>query len=157
MSNPDINIQVGDTRFNFRVAGIITTGNKVLLHKPNICDFWNMPGGRVKSGENTLEAFNRECVEEMGVTFDNATLMHVAENFFTWQGKKSHELLFVYKVDIPSSHKLAKQQDFPSCESDEVIYKWFDKAEVINERCLPEIIYKLVERTDNEIQHTFGH
>lgn len=157
MSNPDINIQVGDTRFNFRVAGLITNGNRVLLHKPKICDFWNIVGGRVKSGENTLQAFNRECEEELDLSFEKPILIHIAENFFTWQGNKAHELLFVYRVDLPDSHKLAKKQDFPSCESDEVIYRWFDKAKVINERCLPEIIYSLVERNDNDILHTIGH
>ena len=56
----DVSIMVGDTKFNFRVACILENNNRVLLHKANIDNFWNMPGGRIKAGENSLCAIKRE-------------------------------------------------------------------------------------------------
>lgn len=68
---------VGDTKFNFRVACILENNNRVLLHKADIDNFWNMSGGRIKAGENSLCAIKREMEEELNVKLKNPKLIHI--------------------------------------------------------------------------------
>ena len=56
----DVNFSVDANRFNFRVAGFIRIDDKILLQKSPQMDFYNLPGGRVKFGESTVEAIIKE-------------------------------------------------------------------------------------------------
>jgi ADP-ribose pyrophosphatase YjhB (NUDIX family) len=149
----DITVMIGEHGFNFRVAAIIECEGKMLLHKPENWDFWNLPGGRVKCGEQTLSAIKRELKEELGVTIEELKLVEVSENFFAWQGKPAHELLFVYKIVVSPDHELYSKQDFPSLDHDDMVYHWFEKDEIKNYKCLPELIYKWAERNDFDFEH----
>ncbi|MGD0032945.1 hypothetical protein SLT67_16395 [Paenibacillus illinoisensis] len=51
MTNPNnnnISYERNNSKFNFRVAGIVMDVGRVLLHKTEQDDFWNLPGGRVE-------------------------------------------------------------------------------------------------------------
>lgn len=156
MDNQDINIRIDGMRFNYRVAAVIEYKNKILLQKPSDWKFWNLPGGRVKVNENSLDALKREIKEELGYEFNNFKFIHLAENFFKWQGKQVHELLFIYKIKLSDSDKLTKMNNFSALDIDNMIYKWFDKKKVRNIKCLPGLIYQIVEKEDDEFIHTFG-
>ena len=47
MTNPNnnnISYERNNNKFNFRVAGIVMDAGRVLLHKAEQDDFWNLPG-----------------------------------------------------------------------------------------------------------------
>lgn len=150
----DISLMIGDFRFNFRVAGYITCCDKVLLHiGTGAANHWNMPGGRLKIGEQTLDGIKRELYEELGYEFDNYTLINVSENFFNYAGVDSHELLFVYEIKIDKNHELYKKQDFESLDHDGMLYKWFNKEEAQKLHILPVIIYDFLKMQDIKLYH----
>ena len=64
MGTRDVNFTFEDGRFNYRVAGLVVNGDKILLQTNPAVDFHNMIGGRVKLLESTTEALIRECNEE---------------------------------------------------------------------------------------------
>lgn len=117
-------------KFNFRVAGIFRNGDKVLLQKnKKDGNYYSLIGGRVKFLEDTKKAIIREVEEETGVLLsDNeVSLIEVVENFFMYDNVKSHELLFVYKID---SSKINAMDEFQTLDKKEVsLNKWYDIKE----------------------------
>lgn len=146
MQNEDISIVKDGVKFNFRVALLIKNKNKVLLESTK--DFWNMPGGRVKFGESTLQSIKRETIEEFGINIENIRLLHIAENFFSWMGNNQQELLFVYVANLNDNHELVSKNNFKSKDSDRKTFKWFNINLIRNKeiKCLPQVIYELVDQ-----------
>ena len=149
----DISLIVDNVKLNYRTAVLFFCENNVLLHKPSTDDFWNMPGGRVKFGEDSLSAIKREMQEELGYEIKHAKLLCYCENFFNYDNTDYHELLTVYKVEISKDEQLAQKQDFAPLDKENVLFHWFDKNQVKNVKCLPKIIYDLVEKKNNDIFH----
>ena len=112
MGTRDVNFTFEDGRFNYRVAGLVVNGDKILLQTNPAVDFHNMIGGRVKLLESTTEALIRECNEELGFTPTDFSLIRVAESFFEWEGTPVQEVVFVYLIKVDDNHMLAKKQDF---------------------------------------------
>ena len=154
MQPQDIVFDVGDGHFNFRVAGYMEFNNKILLHMQPQTDFWNFPGGRVQIKEDSLTSLKREFMEELGYEVKNAHLMEVCENFFDFDNKHYHELLFLYKVEVSADDEIVLKQNFDSLDKEGVIYRWIDKAEIPNVKCLPILIYDVAKRQDHSFQHS---
>lgn len=55
--------------------------------------------------------------------------------------------------EINENQELAKKQDFENLDGDGFVFHWFDKSEIKNLKCLPEIIYEIVERNSKDIIH----
>ncbi len=53
-------------------------------------------GGRVEFGERTIDAIEREIVEELSTGVTDLRLLGVLENLFTFDGGQGHEIVFVY-------------------------------------------------------------
>ncbi len=94
---------MGPGRFNFRSAGIISREGYILIHRAVSDAFWALPGGRVEWGESTAEALAREIEEELGVAGQVGGLSIVVENFFTYAGKRYHELAYYFPVSLPET------------------------------------------------------
>lgn len=155
MAHDDLTFYLNDIdTFNYRVAGYIHSGTKVLLHMSHNSSHWNLVGGRVKIHEDSCSALIRELQEELHHTFFSGQLKirSVNENFFYHLGRHSTEILVIYDLEIPAGHELTK---FKSFEEDKTTYKWYEKSEVVPEKifCLPVQIYKLVK----EDNWTFCH
>ena len=65
MEKADISVIVGEHLLNYRVSAIIKKENKVLVHHSIGSEHFTLPGGRVKEGESSIEALQREIKEEM--------------------------------------------------------------------------------------------
>ena len=154
MENKDISLMIGNVGFNYRVAALVECDDMILLHKPNDWDFWNLPGGRVKTTEPSVKALERELEEEIGYKLEGFKLIHFAEIFFMLQGKIAHDLLLVYKVSLSKEHPLIKLKEFIAKDRNDIIYRWFKKEEVKDIKCLPELIYFLTNKKDEEFLHT---
>jgi ADP-ribose pyrophosphatase YjhB (NUDIX family) len=59
-------IALQESRFHYRVAGVVTHARRVLLHRSEIDDFWSLPGGRARLFEAAQDALRREMREELG-------------------------------------------------------------------------------------------
>lgn len=143
MKNTDISYKNEElnVKFNFRVALICRSNNKILLQKSDKDIYWSLIGGRVKLDEDTKSAIIRECEEELGVLLkrDELCLIKVIENFFTYNQIKFHEILFIYTVD--DNEILNKLDNFKTLDKEDVVNKWIDYEE-INELDLQPTIVK---------------
>lgn len=96
----DIVVKIEEYTFNVRVAGIITNQDKILLHKSKEDDFYALPGGRIKIGEDSKQSLKREFQEEIGTEIAIEKFLGVVENFFEYNNKKYHELMLLYQVSL---------------------------------------------------------
>ena len=95
----DISVKIENKKFNFRVALVPYKDGKILVQNSVKDGYLSLVGGRVKLNETTIEAVKRETEEELGFELDASklSLIKVCENFFTYNDKDFHEILFVYK------------------------------------------------------------
>ena len=135
-----ISFLVDDVRFNLRAVAVIVDDGYALLHRATFENFWSLPGGRVEVGEPSAMTVARELVEELGPTCEAQVgrLLWVVENFFTYEGVRSHELGMYYHVTLgAASPYLAKERAFEGIEEDlplhegervGLIFQWFPLA-----------------------------
>lgn len=129
----DINFDVDGIIVSVRSCGIIINGDNILLHKKTYDDFYALVGGRVKANESTIAAVKREFYEELNINVDVVKMLYCIENFFSYDEKKHHELMFVY---------LVKTSDSIPSESfviDENVFCWVDKCKFSNIKIKPSI------------------
>jgi len=69
--------------------------------------FYRPLGGAVKFGEKSIDALKREIKEEIDEKILNIKYLATLENIFTFNGKKGHEIVFVYdsKFKDPNVYK----------------------------------------------------
>ena len=61
-------------------------------------EYYALPGGAKHHGETLLEALDRECLEELGVTIKNLGLRFVRE--YRWRDAEIHQVEFLYECEI---------------------------------------------------------
>ena len=134
-----ISFEVGGSIFNYRVAGLAVDGDKVLLHRAEIDDFWSLPGGRVEAGESSREALVREMREEMGVDIVVGRLLWVAESFFEYGGERHHVVGLCFLMELPQGRLPAGGSNgFEGLEDSslKLFFRWFAPGD------LEEIVVK---------------
>jgi 8-oxo-dGTP pyrophosphatase MutT (NUDIX family) len=98
-----------------RVSAMILQPDRgILLCRFSHLDFWMLPGGRVKQGEDLTHAMVRELVEELGVEPSATALRWVIENYFDVGGSPMAEVGFYFAVDLPAG--TAAPDGFPGRE-----------------------------------------
>lgn len=96
----DISVMLDGYKFNYRVAAIIKKNDKILLHKSKKDDFYAVPGGRVKVGESSIKTLKREFIEEMKKDININDFIGLVENFFEYNEKKYHEIMFLFNAEF---------------------------------------------------------
>ena len=86
------------------VLGIVIKDNKLLVlegfdEKKNEF-FYRALGGGIEFGEKSDEALKREFLEELGIEIEIDKYLGLAENIFEFNGRKAHELVLMYKINI---------------------------------------------------------
>ena len=147
----DINFSIDNNRFNFRVAGFITCKGKILLQKSTEQVFYNLPGGRVKFGESTIDGIKRELKEELLIDIDTPPLFYVGENFFKWEDKDVQELVFIYRIELEEKYLDILEHHKVPDNATEYTY-WVDKDTLPTLDCRPNLIYDLLK-----IEKDFTH
>ena len=77
----DINFNYGDITLNVRVAGVYIENGKVLMSRHKNSTFKNLPGGRIKLGEDSISALKREYMEELDKEIEIISEPLILENF----------------------------------------------------------------------------
>ena len=147
----DITVMIGEVKFNFRVGLIIEKEDKILIEINPDFDFVCIPGGRVKTLENSKDALIREMKEEMGILFDKKELVlkSIIENFFELENQKIHELFYVYKIKL-SKNDNRIYENMKNIDSKENYYKWINKKELDKINLVPVSLINLKQSDEFE-------
>jgi len=99
---------------------IINRKNELLLIKrrdndPNAAGSWEIPGGRLSSGENPFEGLKRETKEETGLDIEILNKLNT-QNFTRGDGQKITMLIFLCK---PLSNSISLSEEHTN-------YEWTD-------------------------------
>ncbi|MBT9457535.1 MAG: NUDIX domain-containing protein [Burkholderiaceae bacterium] len=127
-----ISFIVDGHKFQLRAAAVIVHDGSVLLHRTEFDPFWALPGGRVEPGEDAATTVTREMQEETGQDVVCERLLHVAENFFDYQGQRHHELGLYFLAHFrPDSPLLAKDRVHIGIEGNQRLeFAWFSLTEL---------------------------
>ena len=86
------------------VICVFRNGSRILaargFDKQKAEHFFRPIGGAVEFGETTTQAIRREVKEELGVEIDGVKRLGVLENLFRYNGKPSHEIVFVFDASF---------------------------------------------------------
>lgn len=154
MEDIDIKIDNLYENFKFRVNGILIHDNRILLVKIHKNNFYCLPGGHVKVGEDTEHAIMREFKEETGYTVKVNKLIAITENFFTRENKKRiHELGIYYLLDIEDKEKI-NYKESETMEDDMKMYlKWIPVKEIKNIDFKPIELREKIENKNINFEH----
>lgn len=122
-------------KISVKALCLIEHKGKLLLNKgyDKVKDktFFRIIGGGVNFREETEKALRREFKEELESEIENLQPVGVIENIFTYEGEKSHEIMFIYRGDL-SNKKLYKQKLIPNVDSRDFPAQWVPISDILN-------------------------
>jgi len=153
-----ITFETSQGQFNYRVAGVAIVDGRVLLHQAAGDDFWTLPGGRLEAMETASDALCREMLEEAALAVTVSRLLWIVENFFTYGGKKVHELLLCFEMAVPDSVNLQAQfrgtEDFRGTEgTTELTFRWHPLDQLHTVRIAPIFLCEALRNVPRSIAH----
>lgn len=149
LRSEDLTVQVGDFTFNQRAAEILIQESAILLEYNQKGDYWVLPGGRIKAGEDSKTGVEREWSEELGAEVQGTRLIALIENFFIHDGAGSqrhfHEISMYYQLES-SGHTTSIPfqigQKFHGAENKELNYCWVPLEELESINFHPKVLKK---------------
>lgn len=152
-----IRIESENTCFNYRVVGVAVHENSVFLHQAEGENFWTFPGGRAEFGECAEQTLRREMREEIGVDVEVVRLLWFVENFFTYAGKRYHEIALYFLMRLPSGCSyLVEPGPFQGDEQGiKLTFRWFPhRPETLSSLPLyPSFLRTALEELPESVQH----
>lgn len=138
------------TKIRSMVMGIVIVDNKILLteHFSKEYPFYRCIGGGIEFYEKSTDAIKREFKEEIATDVIIDKYLGLAEELFVHKGKRGHEMIQLYKVNLNTDNI---QDEYPILDSD-VIAKWIDVDDVISGKKIvfPELIVDYVKELVKE-------
>lgn len=145
----DVSYVIGNSKFNYRVCGVMIHDGKILAMHDERSPYYYLPGGRVKMGETAEQAIIREIMEELSFTPHIIRPLWLNQGFFTEDVDHLHyhELCVYFLLDVNSIDLLEKGEKFTLNElnhkhefewlpfgrlKDEYFYPIFLKTEIYN-------------------------
>ena len=149
--NRDLSLMIDDVKLNVRVGAIIKYKGKVLVEKNRNVDFAVVPGGRIKTLEDSKVALLRELREELGIDFSNVDmeLASLIENFFEFNNNNYHELYFLYKLELDDDYGIV--DGVINLDDGESNYYFLDRDELEKTKMLPVVLKKIA--FDDSFKH----
>ena len=128
------------------VLGLAIKNNKLLVSegfdkiKNEI--FYRCLGGGIEFLEKSEEALKREFLEEINISITVKDFLGISENIFTYQGKKAHELILFYSIEI--SDENYQEEYIVTDDHGKTVAKWIDINEFKNKNKIlyPEEVFK---------------
>ncbi|MGI2327985.1 NUDIX hydrolase [Planococcus sp. YIM B11945] len=149
----DTTFELENQVFNFRVAGVWIENGHVLLHKQAGDLHWALPGGRAQMQEESKACLEREMKEELDVAVEVDRLLCVVENFFSYDGRKFHEIGFYYLIHGTEDQPYFQTGSFHGPEGKRLLYQWVPFSEVPQMALQPEFLRKALSELPGETQH----
>ena len=85
--------------------------------------FYRCLGGGIEFLEKSTDALRREFKEEIDVDIEVGDFLGVDDNIFTYNGKKAHELVLYYNVDVKN---LEDKDEYKILDERNSYAKWVD-------------------------------
>ena len=144
----DINFKEEGYTFNFRVAALIRNENKILVEQNKQVDYYGLPGGRCKLGEDSISAIIREMLEETGEEMEYVRSVGILENFFISRYTHSpyHEILLIHELKFKNKDVYRKDNIINLEEKKDAKFYWKEIDEL--NKCKPEIVFKHLNDTE---------
>ena len=123
------------TRIGAKALCLFRHGDKVLLAKgydPNKNEYFFRPiGGGIEFGETSVQAIEREVLEEIQQQIAQPKLICVLENLFSFDGQQGHEIVFVYDAEFVDS-ALYKEAEIQGHETNGFTYiaQWLSREQI---------------------------
>lgn len=128
--------------------GLAIKNNKLLVSegfdKVKNETFYRCLGGGIEFLEKSEEALKREFLEEINVDITVKNFLGISENIFTYQGKKAHELILFYSIEISDENY---QEEYKVIDDHgETVAKWIDIDEFKNKNKIlyPKEVFKYI-------------
>ena len=156
----DLSMMVDEgIKLNVRTTGIFTKDGKVLVHYSEKDGHYALPGGRVKAGEDSMQALQREVREEIGAEIKNIFSMGVMENFFKNAKCNYHEYMWMIKAEFEdkSFYENEKVYGYEDDDGEKLIFDWIDidKLEQVDFR--PNAAIPYIKNLDGKVHHVINH
>lgn len=156
--NIDIKLRTFDSKFKYRVSGILIHNNKLLVVKVGNNNYFNLPGGHVELGEMSIDSIIREFKEEVNTPIKVIKPIAITESIFrTKKGIKNHELAIVYLLE-KNGNLTISDDDFDIIENDKgkikkLHFKWISLDELKDYNFRPSQIITQLIKKDYELKH----
>lgn len=147
----DIVWDVNETsRFNYRVAALVISEQRILLGRSKTDQYWHVLGGRVRIGETANDAVVREVFEELGLRVRTSTLTLVNENFFAAEGRHFHELGLYFACEIDDVKTSFPDDGGEHCgpEGDKTSFAWFPLDAITTVDLRPQFLRTLLSELE---------
>jgi ADP-ribose pyrophosphatase YjhB (NUDIX family) len=151
-----IQFDEGNNRFNYRIVGVATHNDRVLLHRADGEQFWTLPGGRGELGETAEQTLRREFVEELDTEIEVVRLLWFVENFFTYDGRDYHELALYFLIRLPALSRYLRQDRFNGWEKNTTLFfQWFPQEPAVLEELplLPAFLQNRLQALPTSAEH----
>ena len=142
----DLSLDINDYKLNIRAAGLIIHNNKILTHRNINADHYCLPGGRVELGESSDKTMKREIKEELGKDIEIQKYVSTIENFFILDGKKYHEIFFLYKIEFKKEEDKKIEYTLKNIEGKDYLqYQWIDLSKIDEYNILPICLKDIIK------------
>jgi ADP-ribose pyrophosphatase YjhB (NUDIX family) len=96
-------------------------------------NFYRLLGGHVEFGETAEAGIRREIAEELNSEVENLKLLAVIENIFTYEGRKGHEIDYLFSADLVKQD-LYKRNTIHVVENESLDFEaeWIPVASVLS-------------------------
>ena len=101
-------------------------------YDPNKDEYFFRPiGGGIEFGETSVQAIEREVLEEIQQQIAQPKLICVLENLFSFDGQQGHEIVFVYDAEFVDS-ALYKEAEIQGHETNGFSYiaQWLSREQI---------------------------
>lgn len=144
----DISFDLGGYRVNLRVGAVVARGDDILLCRERSKDWWYLPGGRIKAGESSPAALERELSEEIGDSFRVIRPTVCAENFFDLGGLSFHEICTFYEVEWTGGEILQQSAGEDGME----VFEWIRRYDVFDVDLKPSFMKEHIAKPQSSLE-----
>lgn len=154
----DIEIKNDQTKFKYRVGGILVRNNKILVLKMKNNTSYCLPGGRVKLFEDSKSAILREMLEETKTVMSIDKDFAIVESFYLDKNNlQVHEISFYY-ILLANDFKKIPLKNYSSTELDKGEIKthnfeWLDISKLQNIDFRPTVIKEKLISGNYNFEH----
>ena len=143
-------VNKAENSIKVKVMCLVTDGKRVLVGKGRDSikneDFYRVLGGSLDFGETVKNGMLREIREELNCEVENLKLVDVVENIFVYEGKRGHEITFLFKGYVRDP-KLCEPSTIHIIEDTyEFDAEWISIDDIVNKKVIlyPEYDYSKI-------------